>query len=115
MKRIGRMKAVLKTLNGLMVVGWICAAIAFAEGFDITSGSDSYNGVFNRLVDFVQDCVNFVQGPFAVVFIVLGIVVSLCLWIMAPDNRHLNKAFKAIAVGFILFDLGVIMNFMISN
>ena len=83
-------------------------------GYDLRSSGESYDSIFEGLVDFLQDVINFIQGPFLVGFVLLGIFLAGCFWVLAPDNRHLNKCFKAIAVGFILADVAIIMDRMLN-
>lgn len=103
----------IKRVNLVIMVGFLSVKEALA-GYDIRSAGGTYGSYFERLVDFFQGVIDFVQGPFAVGFIILGIVIAGCFWIFAPDNRHLNKACKAIAVGFVLFDIAIILDAMVE-
>ena len=84
-------------------------------GYDLRSVSGEYDSIFGRLIDMGQSVIDFIQGPFLVGFVILGIFLAGCFWILAPDNRHLNKFFKAIAVGFILADVAVIMDKILES
>ena len=81
-------------------------------GYNIESHGTTSGSIFTRLVDFMQDVVDFMDGPWAIGLIIVGVVVAGTLWVFAPDNRHLGKALKAVAVGFVLFDVGLLISYL---
>lgn len=106
------MKRFATTIRSLALTA-LCFSNAFA-GYNIESHGTSSAGIFTRLIRFMQDCVDLLDGPAAIWMVIAGLFIAGCLWIFAPDNRHLGKAMKAVAVGFVLFDVGLLLNYMRS-
>ena len=102
-------KLLASTYTALFLL--LCSAPAMA-GYNIESHGSTSGSIFSRLVNFLQDVVDFMDGPWAVGLIIVGVVIAGSMWIFAPDNRHLGKAMKAIAVGFVLFDIGLLINYL---
>ncbi|KJS30748.1 MAG: hypothetical protein VR64_14540 [Desulfatitalea sp. BRH_c12] len=101
----------IKSASKALAINLLCAAPLFA-GYNIESAGSTNASIFTRLVGFMQDIVDLMDGPIAIAVVIGGVIIAGCLWIFAPDNRHLGKAMKAIAVGFFLFDIGLIVNYM---
>lgn len=95
------------------VIQLVCAAPLLA-GYNIESAGTTNAPIFTRIVGFMQDFVDLLDGPVAIGVVVVGAIIAGALWIFSPENRALQKAFKAIAVGFVLFDMGVLINYMRS-
>lgn len=93
----------------ILALVWVSNALA---GYDIESAGTSGGTIFQRIITFMQDIVDMLDGPVAIMVVIAGVVVAACMWIFAPDNRHLGKAMKAVAVGFVLFDIGLLVNYM---
>jgi len=106
------MKKIGCTLKA-MAINLIFAAPLLA-GYSIESAGSTNAPIFTRLVGFMQDFVDMLDGPVAIAVVVAGAIIAGALWIFSPENRALQKAFKAIAVGFVLFDMGVLINYMRS-
>jgi len=106
------MKKILCSLK-LLALNLIYAAPLMA-GYNIESAGTTNAPIFTRLVGFMQDFVDMLDGPVAIAVVLAGAVIAGALWIFSPENRALQKAFKAIAVGFVLFDMGVLINYMRS-
>jgi type IV secretory pathway VirB2 component (pilin) len=104
------MKHIASSLSTLMAAA-LCAAPVLA-GYDIESHGSTGGSIFTRLVNGLQDLVDFMDGPLAIGVVLIGLVVAGALWVFAPDNRHLGKAMKAVAVGFVLFDMGLLINYL---
>jgi MFS family permease len=49
------------------------------------------------------------EGPLAVAAIIVGLVASLVMWGYAPDNRHLGRALKVVAIGVFIFSIGTLL------
>lgn len=81
-------------------------------GYDIESHGTTSGSIFSRIINFLQDCVDALDGPVAIALVIFGAVAAIAMWIFAPDNRHLGKAMKAVAGGFILFDIALLINYM---
>lgn len=101
----------MNRIKQAIIMGLLYATPALA-GYDIESAGSSSGTIFQRLIQFMQDLVDLMDGPVAICVLILGVVVALCLWIFAPDNRHLNKAVKAVAAAFIMFDMGLLITYL---
>ena len=104
------MKRIKTSIKAIMILCFYTAPVW--AGYNIESHGSTSGSIFTRLVNFLQDMVDFMDGPLAVGVLIVGVVVAGCMWIFAPDNRHLGKAMKAIAVGFVMFDIGLLINYL---
>ncbi|GAB6909744.1 hypothetical protein JCM12296A_55920 [Desulfosarcina cetonica] len=83
-------------------------------GYNIESYGSTDAGIFTKIVSGIQDVVDLMDGPIAIGAIIIGLFVAGLLWAFAPDNRHIGKFMKVIAVGFVLLDVSVIINYLKS-
>ncbi|MDA8138854.1 MAG: hypothetical protein M0036_09390 [Desulfobacteraceae bacterium] len=89
-------------------------AAPLLAGYNIESAGSTNAPIFTRLVGFMQDFVDLLDGPFAIAVVIGGAFIAFCLWVFSPQSPALQKAFRAIAGGFVLFDMGVLINYMRS-
>lgn len=105
------MKTLKNNIQTVFLLSFITARTAFA-GYDIEAAGTTGGSIFQRLVGFMQDIVDMMDGPVAIFVLVVGMIVAVVLWVFAPDNRALGKAFKAIAAAFIIFDIGLLITYI---
>jgi type IV secretory pathway VirB2 component (pilin) len=87
-------------------------AAPLLAGYNIESAGTTNASILRRVVEFMQDIVDAVDGPLAIFAVIVGAIAALCLWIFAPDNRHLNKACKVVAAGIGMFEIGALITYM---
>ena len=89
----------------LLAIG---SPVAFAEAPDLTA-SGGAGGFFAPLVALMQAWANFIGGPFAILFIFLGIALTVVVWIVAPNaGQVMGIGIRIIVGGWILFNAGAL-------
>ena len=100
-------KRILAALSITCAV-WISTPLY--AGYDIGSTSSS---IFGKLTKFLQDIVNFLDGPAAVAIVVVSLVAAIVLWNMAPGRSEwVGRTFRAVASAIFLLDLGILVNYL---
>jgi type IV secretory pathway VirB2 component (pilin) len=91
----------------------ICAVLISTPiyaGYDI-GGEKS--GIFAKLTEFLQDIVDFLDGPAAVAIVVVSLIAAIVLWNVAPGRSEwVGRTFRAVASAIFLLDVGLIINYL---
>ena len=94
----------------LFATMFLCPAYG---GFDIQSSGTSNATIFQRLITFMQDTVDLVDGPLAIALVVLSLIGALILWNFAPENnRWMGRAFRAVASAIFIFNIAGIVTYL---
>ena len=75
-------------------------------GVDIGTSS----GLFGKLVDLLQEFLDALQGPLAIGFIAVSLVLSLLAWTYAPKNGAGAWIVRGIIAMVVIFNLAVFIN-----
>ncbi len=94
----------------MVLMGVVFLSGSVLAGYDIGSSGSS---IFSRLTNFMQDVVDLADGPLAVAAVVISLVAAIALWNFAPGRSEwLGRAFRAVASGFFLLDIALLINYM---
>ncbi len=72
-------------------------------GYDIGAPT---SGPFAKLGSWLQDYVDFMDGPFAVAAVVLSLILALALWNFSPREGIMAVAMKAVITGIVILNIG---------
>lgn len=79
-------------------------------GYDIGGASSN---IFTKITKFMQDIVNFLDGPAAIAIVVISLVGAIVLWNMAPGRSEwIGRTFRAVASAIFLLDIGVLVTYL---
>lgn len=81
----------------------ISASSAAWAGYDIGSPS---SGPFAKLGGWLQDYVDFMDGPFAIAAVVLSIILAVVIWNFAPREGIMSNLMRAVISGIVLLNIG---------
>ena len=103
----------MKSKSILIVSLIICAvwlSTPIYAGYDIGGASA---GIFSKLTEFLQDVVDFLDGPAAVAIVVVSLIAAIVLWNVAPGRSEwVGRTFRAVASAIFLLDIGLIINYL---
>ena len=84
-------------------------SVAFA-GHDIGTSTGT---LFAKPTTFLQDAVNFLDGPAATAFICIALIVALAAWNFAPQqSAWVGKSVRAVVSGILVFAITVAINYL---
>lgn len=104
----------MKPIRLLTALPFLFASAVQAQGGNApqlqTGGS---GGFFNGIVDFMQQWMDFIAGPWAILIVFIGLVAVLFMWIMAPRaGEAIGFGIRVVIGGFVLFNLAAIISLM---
>lgn len=74
------------------------------------AGSGSF---FTGIVDFMQEWVDFIAGPWAMLIVFIGLVTVVFFWIMAPKlGDVIGFGIRVVIGGFVLFNVAALLSTM---
>ena len=97
MKSIVSFKAAFAAITSALV-----ASPAFA-GYAL-GGSSS--GPFGKITQWMQDYIDFMDGPAALGIIVVSIIVAVCAWIWAPKSGAVGVLLRVVIGGIVMLNIG---------
>lgn len=91
-------------IKAFLILSLFMTTNAYAD-YDI-GGSDT--GIFARITSFVQDIVNFIDGPVALAFSFLSIAGLAITWAVAPQAmKAMGLAVRIVIAVIIILNIGV--------
>lgn len=99
MKSIVSFKAMV-----VAVVSVVLAAPAYA-GYALGGGT----GTFGKLTQWMQDYVDFMDGPAAIAMIVVSIIIAVCAWVWAPKSGAVGVLLRVVVAGIVVLNIGTWM------
>lgn len=94
----------------VVLIGAVFLSSPICAGYDIGSSGSS---IFSRLTNFMQDVVDLIDGPLAVAVVVVSLIAAIAFWNFAPGRSEwVGRAFRAVASGFFLLDIALLINYM---
>jgi type IV secretory pathway VirB2 component (pilin) len=101
-----------KVLVAVFFMGVFWMTTPLYAGYDIGGASAS---IFSKLTEFLQDVVDFLDGPAAVAIVVVSLIAAILLWNVAPGRSEwVGRTFRAIASAIFLLDIGILINYLRS-
>ena len=97
MKSIVSFKAVFAALMAVFLAGPTFAGYSLG-------GSSS--GPFGKLTQWMQDYVDFMDGPAALAIIVVSIIIAVCAWIWAPKSGAVGILVRVVIGGIVILNIG---------
>ena len=99
-----------KILPGFIILSGVGFAMPIYAGYNIGGAK---TGIFAKLNQFLQDVVDFLDGPAAVAVVVVSIIGAIVLWNVAPGRSEwVGRTFRAVASAIFLLDIGLIINYL---
>ncbi len=96
-----------RKLNAIRASIFTLFASAYANaGYDIQAPT---TGPFIKLGNWFQDYIDFMDGPFGTMVVVLSIVFGIIAWNFAPKEGFMEKALKGVVSGIVLLNIGTWM------
>jgi type IV secretory pathway VirB2 component (pilin) len=101
-----------RTVIAALILGVLWIATPVCAGYDIGGTSAS---IFTKLTEFLQDVVDFIDGPAAVAIVVVSLIAAILLWNVAPGRSEwVGRTFRAVASAIFLLDIGILINYLRS-
>jgi len=90
-------------LNSIMFLSF-CSMMStrILAGYSI----GTVQGPFEKLGKLFQDYVDFMDGPFATMVIVVSIVIAIAAWNFAPKEGLLGTFLRAVVSGVVIMNIG---------
>ena len=102
----------MKSRHVCSALTFLFASTAHAQRAPQLSGSGG-GGFFSGIVDFMQQWIDFIAGPWAILIVFIGLVTVLFVWIMAPKaGEAIGFGIRVVIGGFVLFNLAAILALM---
>lgn len=102
----------IKFLAVALIMGVFWMTTPLYAGYDIGGTSAS---IFTKLTEFLQDVVDFLDGPAAVAIVVVSLIAAILLWNIAPGRSEwVGRTFRAIASAIFLLNIGILVNYLRS-
>lgn len=99
-----------KVLAVIVILGVVFFTAPIYAGYDI--GGEK-TGIFAKLTGFLQDVVDFLDGPAAVAIVAVSLIAAVVLWNVAPGRSEwIGRTFRAVASAIFLLDIGLIINYL---
>lgn len=86
---------------GISISSLFASAYANA-GYNIGTAT----GPFAQLQAWFQMYVNFMDGPFGTMIVVLSIIFGIVMWNFAPREGFMGQALKGVVSGIVLLNIG---------
>ena len=95
-----------------VVMSTLFSMPAHAESPDLTAdGGDG--GFFAGLTTLMQEWSDFLAGPFAIMFIFIGALAAVVLWIAAPKaGEIMGYGIRTVVGGWVMFNLGALIVYL---
>ncbi len=95
---------------------WLAVpTVAAQTAPDFSAGGAGNNDLFSGLIDLMQSWGDFMAGPLAMLFVLVGFFIFGVLWIFAPRAGDLIGFFiRIIVVGFGLFNVGALITTLMN-
>ena len=97
MKSIVSFKAALTAVMFALIAGPVFAGYSLG-------GSSS--GPFGKITQWMQDYIDFMDGPAALGIIVVSIIVAVCALIWAPKSGAVGVLLRVVVGGMIMLNIG---------
>jgi len=99
------MKKTLAFVRSLPLFAY-CAAYSFVARADYDIGSAD-GDQFDKFTEFVQEMINFIDGPVALAFSFLSIVGLAILWAFSPRTPIMGTVFRVVVAIVVVLNVGV--------
>ncbi|MBL0319167.1 MAG: hypothetical protein IPP74_07750 [Alphaproteobacteria bacterium] len=96
------LKHTYQTLSITPALTMLGATNALA-GYDIGAPS---SGPFAKLGAWLQQYIDFMDGPFAVAAVVVSIILAIVIWNFSPREGIMSHVLKAVISGIVLLNIG---------
>jgi type IV secretory pathway VirB2 component (pilin) len=102
------------TIAAFVIVAFMTCVPLYA-GYNIESHGSSSGTIFARIVRFMQDTVDLLDGPIAIAVVVISLIAALILWNMAPGRSEwVGRTLRAVVSGILIMDIALIVNYLRS-
>ena len=106
------MKNKKSAIATLIMVALMIVSPLYA-GYNIESHGSTSGTIFSRIVRFMQDTVDLLDGPIAIAVVVISLITALILWNMAPGRSEwVGRTFRAVVSGILIMDITLIINYL---
>lgn len=104
-----------KKLRMTVLILALMIASPLYAGFNIESHGTTSGSIFTRIVRFMQDVVDLLDGPIAIAVVVISLIAALILWNMSPGRSEwVGRTFRAVVSGILIMDIALIVNYLRS-
>jgi hypothetical protein len=94
---------------------WLTAAYLFVlltpvyvyAGTNIGTTSSPF---FTKIVRAGQALVDFFEGPFALIFVVIGSILAIVIWVAAPKSGAVGLLGRAVVGGIVILDIPALIS-----
>jgi hypothetical protein len=108
------MKNKKATIAALVIIT-VMICLPLYAGYNIESHGTSSGTIFSRIVRFMQDTVDLLDGPIAIAMVVISLIAALILWNMAPGRSEwVGRTLRAVVSGILVMDIALIINYLRS-
>jgi hypothetical protein len=99
-----------RILIAALILGVVWISTPLYAGYNIGGTS---SGIFAKLTEFLQDVVDFLDGPAAVAIVVVSLIGAIVLWNVAPGRSEwVGRTFRAIASAIFLLNIAILINYL---
>lgn len=105
----------MKSMRYLSVLPLVFASAVHAQSRapQLSGTGSGSGGFFDGIVAFMQQWIDFIAGPWAILIVFIGLVTVLFMWIMAPKaGEAIGFGIRVVVGGFVLFNLAAILALM---
>lgn len=104
-----------KSAIAALVIITVLICLPVYAGYNIESHGTSSGTIFSRIVRFMQDTVDLLDGPIAIAMVVISLIAALILWNMAPGRSEwVGRTLRAVVSGILVMDIALIINYLRS-
>jgi len=84
---------------------WILTLLTGVYAHAGYSLGGSTSGTFGKLTQWMQEYVDFMDGPAALAVIVVSIIVAVCAWIWAPKSGAVGVLVRVVVGGIVILNV----------